>query len=309
MCKEGSPWDWSNLSHQATLLKEQLPKHLKNRQTNIIKQVTCAWYRFLALHLKEADGERFCIIINGTGGSGKTRLAERLIIPRMAEQGITTSPKNYAKWEEQDLTDKLERLDNTEVVIILDDYSGENHKLGVLNKLTSDSNVSKIRVMGDHQTTRYIKGVIIPTVDSVETWINNKTGTIRKFIQLLRRTNATFYVFGYKHTKKPTWEDYRERILYVGNVRQWIYDTIMKVLPNIVDEPLWAYHKDTQLAKDLGKLYHIVVNSLYKDRSYWDGSFSRNKVSHRFWNFLPEVEKWAEPRNNSRCLNFQLMSD
>jgi len=68
--------------------------------------------------------------------------------------------------KEKDLTDKLERLDNTEV-IVLDDYSGENHKLGVLNKLTSDSNVSKIRVMGNHQSTRYIKGVIIPT--SVET--------------------------------------------------------------------------------------------------------------------------------------------
>lgn len=77
--------------------------------------------------------------------------------------------------EEQDLTDKLERLGGREVVI-LDDYSGDNHKLGVLNKLTSKSKVSKIRVMGDHETTRYVKGVIIPTVDSLETWITNKTG-------------------------------------------------------------------------------------------------------------------------------------
>ena len=53
--------------------------------------------------------------------------------------------------------------------IILDDYSGENHKLGVFNKLTSDSNKSSIRVMGDYQTTRYIKAVIVPTVDSIET--------------------------------------------------------------------------------------------------------------------------------------------
>lgn len=156
VCKEGTPWDWSNISHQAALLKE-LPKHLKHKRTNIVKQVTSAWHGHIALHLKEAT-ERFCIVINGTGGTGKTRLAEELIVPRLAEQGVILSPKNYAKWEEQDLTDKLERIDNTEV-IVLDDYSGENHKLGVLNKLTSVGNLSKIRVMGDHQTTRYIKGV------------------------------------------------------------------------------------------------------------------------------------------------------
>lgn len=67
-------------------------------------------------------------------------------------------------------------------------YSGENHKLGVFNKLTSDSMNSKIRVMGDYQTTDYIKGVIVPTTDSTETWITKKTGTLRKFEQILRRT-------------------------------------------------------------------------------------------------------------------------
>ena len=86
-------------------------------------------------------------------------------------------------WEEQDLSDKLPRLDGKEVVI-LDDYSGENHKLGVFNKLTSDSNVSKMRVMGDYETTRFVKGVIIPKTDALETWITNKTATIRKFKQL-----------------------------------------------------------------------------------------------------------------------------
>lgn len=101
------------------------------------------------------------------------------------------------------MTDKLERLDGKEVVI-LDDYSGENHKLGVLNKLTSDSQVSSIRVMGDYQTTRYVKGVIVPTTDSIETWITHKTGTIRKFVQILRRTNCSLYLFKSKHVKHPT---------------------------------------------------------------------------------------------------------
>jgi len=41
VCKEDTPWDWSNLSHQATLMKEHVPRHLKHKQTNIIKQVTC----------------------------------------------------------------------------------------------------------------------------------------------------------------------------------------------------------------------------------------------------------------------------
>lgn len=122
--------------------------------------------------------ERICIVINGNSGTQKTKLA-KLIVARLAAQGVVTRPTSYAMWEEQDLTDKLERLDNKEVVI-LDDYSGENHKLGVFNKLTSDSNVSNIRVMGDYQSTRYVKGVIIPTVDAVETWITSKTSTMRK---------------------------------------------------------------------------------------------------------------------------------
>ena len=53
-------------------------------------------------------------------------------------------------------------------MIILDDYSGENHKLGVLNKLTSEGNQSSIRVMGNYESTRFVKGVLIPTTDSIE---------------------------------------------------------------------------------------------------------------------------------------------
>lgn len=84
-------------------------------------------------------------------------------------------------------TEKLERLDNKEVVI-LDNYSGENHKLGTLKKLISSSKVSSIRVIGGHQSTRYVKGVIIPTVDSTETWITNKTAfcsCLDEIVQLL----------------------------------------------------------------------------------------------------------------------------
>ena len=55
--------------------------------------------------------------------------------------------------------------------------------------------------MGDHYTTRYVKGVIIPTVDSVETWITHKTGTLREFIQILRRTHCTLYIFKPRHVQ------------------------------------------------------------------------------------------------------------
>lgn len=189
ICVKNSPYDWTSESDRSFLLEEHVPPHLHHRFSNIIRQLDLIYQRYLVLHLKEAE-ERFCIIINGDSGVQKTKLAEELIIPRLAEKGVIMSPHNYAMWEEQDLTDKLERLDNKEVVI-LDDYSGENHKLGILNKLTSSIRYSKIRVMGDHFTTRYIKGVIIPTVDSVETWITHKTGTLRKFIQITRRTTVS----------------------------------------------------------------------------------------------------------------------
>jgi len=163
--------------------------------------VDSAYQGYLALNLKEVE-EQFCIVINGNSGTQKTKLS-KLIVSRLAKQDVILSSSSFAMWEEQDLTDKLERIDGKEVVI-LDDYSGENHKLGVLNKLTSDSHVSNIRVMGDYQSTRYLKGVIIPTTDSVETWITHKTGTLRKLIQILRRTNSTLYIFKPKHVKHPT---------------------------------------------------------------------------------------------------------
>lgn len=76
--------------------------------------------------------------------------------------------------------------------------------------------------MGDHQSTKYVKATIIPTVDSVETWITAKTSTVRKFIQLLRRTNCTLNIFAKKHIKSPTWEDYQDRLFYVGNIKEWM---------------------------------------------------------------------------------------
>lgn len=139
VCVKGGVWDWTNLSHRATLLKENIPEHLKHRRTRRIKEVDSAYQGYLALNLTEPE-EKFAIVINGDSGTQKTKLS-KFIVSRLAEQGVILSSSSFAVWEEQDLTDKLERIDGKEVVI-LDDYSGENHKLGVLNKLTSDSHVS-----------------------------------------------------------------------------------------------------------------------------------------------------------------------
>lgn len=38
-------------------------------------------------------------------------------------------------------------------VVILDDYDGDNHRLGVFDALTCEDN-SQLRVMGDYETTR-----------------------------------------------------------------------------------------------------------------------------------------------------------
>lgn len=293
ICTRETPWDWTNIADRARLLSEQIPAHLKHRRTRIVKEVDSHYQGFLALHMKEAE-DRFCIVINGNSGTQKTKLS-KLIVKRLAESEVVVSPHSYAMWEEQDLTDKLERLDGKEVVI-LDDYSGENHKLGVLNKLTSDSQVSSIRVMGDYQTTRYVKGVILPTTDSIETWITHKTGTIRKFVQILRRTNCSLYIFKAKHVKHPTWEDFGDgRVFYTGNVREWIYRTLMTACPELVDEPLWANRRDTQLAKDLAKLFHQVVTTLYADKTYWGGSFDRKHVPKQFWSHQLETTLWAKP--------------
>lgn len=119
VCNSESPWNWNNPKHRATLLKEHLPLHLKRKRTNIIKQVTSAYQGFLALNLKEAEGERFCIVINGDSGTQKTKLSY-LIMKKLAESGVVSSSQAYAMWEEQDLTDKLERIEDKEVVILDD---------------------------------------------------------------------------------------------------------------------------------------------------------------------------------------------
>lgn len=85
----------------------------------------------------------------------------------------------------------------------MDDYSGDNHKLGVLNKLIGEGYHSKLRVMGGYDSTRYVKGAILPTVDGAETWITHKTGTVREFMQILRRVHCNLYVFKPKHVKEP----------------------------------------------------------------------------------------------------------
>ena len=53
-------------------------------------------------------------------------------------------------------------------VVVLDDYEGENHRFGVFDALTGEQ-TSNIRIMGNYESTRYVKGAIIPTVDMVET--------------------------------------------------------------------------------------------------------------------------------------------
>lgn len=292
ICQKNSPWNWNNSAHQYALLKEHLPLHLKHRRTKIIKEVESAYNGWLFANPKEIDN-RFLVVINGDSGTRKTNLAY-LICKRLAEKEIIIRSDNYTIWEEQDLSDKLDRLWGSEVVI-LDDYSGENHKLGVLNKLTGKDKKSKIRVMGNYEATQYIKGVIIPTVDSIETWITKKTGTLRKFIQILRRTNCTLYIFEPKHVANSTWEDYKGLIFYVGDVRQWVYDSIIENCPQLLDEPLWANNRDTQLAKDLAKLYHIVMNDLYKDKSYWGDFYTTDKVKSQFHAHQLPTDLWTQP--------------
>lgn len=199
VCKENSPWDWTNLSHKATLLKDYIPQHLKHRVPQIIRAFDTIYSSFLALNLQEAK-ERFSIIINGDSGTHKTKLS-KMIVKKLAASKLIVSENSYVLWKQQDLSDKLPRTDGKEVVI-LDDYDGDNHKLGVYDALTGEDE-TRLRVMGDYETTRYIKGTIIPTVDALENWITSKTGTLREFKQLCRRSDCNLYIFAPKHVKNP----------------------------------------------------------------------------------------------------------
>jgi hypothetical protein len=89
-----------------------------------------------------------------------------MIVKKLAASKLIVSENSYVLWKQQDLSDKLPRTDGKEVVI-LDDYDGDNHKLGVYDALTGEDE-TRLRVMGDYETTRYIKGTIIPTVDALE---------------------------------------------------------------------------------------------------------------------------------------------
>jgi len=171
---------------------------------------------YLALNLKEAE-ERFSIIINGDSGTQKTKLS-KLIIKKMAAAQLVTHQNSFVLWKQQDLSDKLPRTNGREVVV-LDDYDGDNHKFGAYDALTCED-PSQLRVMGGHETTRYIKGVIIPTVDALETWVTGKTGTLRKFKQIIRRSDCNLYIFKPKHVKNPTWDDFKDRLFYIGNIRR-----------------------------------------------------------------------------------------
>ena len=58
--------------------------------------------------------------------------------------------------------------DDGKEVVILDDYDGTSSRaLGVYDTLTCRDR-SQLRVMGDYETQRYVKGVIIPTTDVLE---------------------------------------------------------------------------------------------------------------------------------------------
>lgn len=62
---------------------------------------------------------------------------------------------------------------------------------------------------------------------------------------------------------------------------------------------LWANHKDTKLAKDLAKLYHLIVKALgkFQDKTYWDTEyFERSKVPTEFWGHCPDTSLWTEPK-------------
>jgi hypothetical protein len=173
--------------------------------------------------MKEAE-DRFCIVINGDSRTGKSKLAD-LIVKTLAKTGLIHNENSSVWWKQQELSDKLPRLLGKEVVV-LDDYDGENHRFGVFDALTGEQ-TSNIRIMGNYESTRYVKGAIIPTVDMVETWVTAKTGSLIKFQQIYFRAECNLYIFERKDTKNPTWEDYRNRVFYIGNVRRWVYKTLM----------------------------------------------------------------------------------
>lgn len=292
ICDKESKYNWFYPHHQAQLLKKYLPTSLKHMRTHIKREVTSAYEDHLAMQ-KTISKEKFCLLINGNSGTGKTKLA-RLIVKRLGEQQIISNPSAFDMWEEQNLFDKLPRLEGAEV-IILDDYSGHG-KLGILNKLINDNQKGKMRVIGGHEYTCYLKGVIIPTTDNIEKWVNIKTETLRKFKQLWRRTHATLYLFKPINSANPSWKDYKDKVYYVGHIRAWIYETIATYLPHLQDRLLTKRGKKMPLIDYLSRLYHLVCWRLWKQREVYDGGFyDRELIPHEYYDFQPSTKQWCPP--------------
>jgi uridine kinase len=60
--------------------------------------------------MKEAE-DRFCIVINGDSRTGKTKLAQ-LIIRTLSASKLISNERSYIFWKQQDLSDKLPRLNS-----------------------------------------------------------------------------------------------------------------------------------------------------------------------------------------------------
>lgn len=276
-------WHYPHIKNK--LLNQYLPDYLNGKRNHIINQINGIYRDFLAEE-KDISYNKFCILINGPSQYGKTQLANKLMISLLQEKKVIKDNK-AAFWEEIPLNDKLPRLNGAEVVI-LDDFDGKN-RLGTLNKLIGVNNQSEIRVLGDYEYTIYLKGVIIPTMDNIERWVNGKTDTLRRFWQLINRMHGTLYLF--ERVKKITWEEYQGKLYYVGNIRVWIYDTICKYLPHLQDKLLFFKGRRTKLADDLGRLCEMVYWKLWKEKDTYDGGYyDLKKIPKKYHVFQIETE-------------------
>lgn len=95
VCRPDSPWNWYLPDHRHLLIEEHLPsKTMSEHHTKIIKEMNSIYDSWKKSNLRPAK-ERLCIVINGESSVYKSSLARKLIVKRMAENGLVSSPDSY----------------------------------------------------------------------------------------------------------------------------------------------------------------------------------------------------------------------
>jgi len=148
------------------------------------------------------------IIINAPTLTGKTKFAE-LIMGQLAKSKVLQE-KNVLLRKGMSMKDKFSQGISRYEGIIWDDFKPADFDFNECCKFIEYTGKSdEIRVFRGKESNRLLKVSIFPTVECVYEWMAEKTNTLEKIGQLLRRFWYTFRMVGeptsYDYHHQPKW--------------------------------------------------------------------------------------------------------